>query len=170
MDQSISTVSIVLAGFAVWLSIINLAIILIDRAPRVGISIADEEYESDDEEGIPTSSGRRIWIDIVNKGSRRILIQAVFVEWRRPHRWWIRPARELCPNLHIDAGPKSPQPSRFWIEPWDSIPMSTDADKLEAWLSRRCKPRRILVSVGVRDALGKWYRSNTLALNLRLDT
>ena len=123
-----------------------------------------EVYGYDDDLGY-MPEGYRLWIDIVNRSSRRVMVSHFVLEWKqsRISRNWIRVGD--LPDLH--PGDKNAADlTRFWIEPWGDAVFSLDADELASTLKKGSDSKSILISVAANDVLNRSFRSNRLRFRI----
>ena len=158
--------SVVIAGLAFLLSIANFVIILWDRRSHLTVGIENVQvYGYDDELGY-MPEGYRIWIDIVNRSSRRVMVSHFVLEWKRSRfsRGWA----QVSDLPDLQPGDKNaPDLTRFWIEPWGDAVFSLDADELASTLKKWSDTKAILIRVAVSDALKRVFTSNRLTFHIR---
>jgi len=157
--------SVVIAALAFLLSMANFAIILWDRRSHLTVRIDNQlVYGYDDELGY-MPEGYRLWIDIVNRSSRRVMVSHFVLEWKRSaiSRRWIGVSD--VPDLQ-PGDKNAPDLARFWIEPWGDAVFSLDADELASTLKKTSDSRSILISVAAKDVLNRSFRSNRLRFRI----
>ena len=162
-------VSDIIAFLALILAGVDLFLIVWDRRPRLRVTWEKLYHDEWDEElKQPILIAIRMWISIVNVSPRRIWVSSVSAEWRR-HRWLpCRRFRVDLPDLQRWENDHEVPTSRFWIEPWGSAVLSTDAEELEFDIKDHKEPGTLWYCIVVCDALGKWYRSKkTESLEVR---
>ena len=155
----------IVASIALLLAIVNLALILWDRRPRLRIS-AEQHFHDEWEEDLhePVLVAKRLWIDITNVSPRRIWVSQVSAEWRR-RRWLPSRRYKLQPSDLQRWENQTKEPvSRFWIEPWGSALLSADLEELEFEVRHAKPPGTLWYCIAARDALGRWYRSRSFTV------
>jgi hypothetical protein len=157
----------VISTLALILGIVDLILIVWDRMPRLTVT-AEAKYDTEWDEQIrmEVPLARLLWIDIVNHSSRRIWVSSVSAEWSRRR---FLPSRRYavdCPDLQRWEQNFSAPTSRFWIEPWGNVILTSDADELEDEIKDHKAPGTLWYRIAVRDGLGKWYRSEAHKLKV----
>jgi hypothetical protein len=152
---------------ALFISIINLFLLLRDRFPRAYVAIETEVVEEDTEYG-PSKIDERLWITISNQSAKRIFITGISAEWSK-HKFF--PYRYRKINLEDlqrwESNDKLDPTTRFWIEPWGNVVLSADADdfKYKFYKQLYSSGKKISYRVVVYDGLQKSYKSNRIILN-----
>jgi hypothetical protein len=162
------TLSEIIAAVALLLSVANFAVILWDRRPHLAVGLENDLMTDYDEEtGFEYRVGHRLWIDIVNRSSRRIKVSHFILEWKKSwlsRRWWKVDADKL-PDLQ-PGDMQMTVTTRFWIEPWGDAVFSLDSEELMPRLGKGVDRESVWMRVSARDVLGRWFKSNKVRLKV----
>lgn len=125
--------------------------------PKLIVALSSEldESRSEGEDDYPVPPEEWLVLDIVNPSrGQRIKIQTIWIEWDKK--------RELYPNFYSKPDKKMP----FWLGAGDNAPFSTSPEDFKYWLQDCGARGKVRVRAAVRDAMGNWYRSRWLALDV----
>lgn len=158
---------LIVAIIALFISIVDLFIILWDRRPHIKVNIDVEIFEDVTDDG-PVMVGKRLWINVVNRSTHRVFITRISTEWSQYFFLPFRPRTVELDDLQMWENNKSEPTARFWIDPWGDAALSADAESIEFHLNEQLEKlgsRKGWYKVVVHGS-GKFYRSNRIVLNL----
>ena len=151
------------ASLAFLLGILNFIILLIDRRPKVKINTLVDSIIHHDEEG-GGSEEELLWIDLVNRSSRKIRIANLWIEWKRGR--FNQKKREIAPNFQSSDSEAKEGQFLFWIEPWGSVSFVQHLENIQDWMLERNKSSEVWFRIAANDVLGHWHYSKYFRLKL----
>lgn len=127
MTTEIMTIAI--STIALFISIVSIAINMLDKSIAIKVGTGVEYVMPEDEEDVQYGPmGKRIWITITNNSMRRVFITNILAVWSWS-KWSLNKSKfnnfELDDVQRYEENKPAPV-SRFWIEPLGNVVISAD--------------------------------------------